>query len=132
MNELSEENRLALVTLYREKAQKCLEDADEMFAQQRWDLATNRYYYACFHACHALFVKHHLFSKSHEGTIRLFNQHFVKTGVADIKFSALLSQLEELRRKADYNAVVPVYREDILEFQDLVHEFVSMAEALLK
>ena len=39
-----------LVNLQLEKAHRFLAQADEMFSMKYWDLAANRYYYACYHA----------------------------------------------------------------------------------
>ena len=58
---LSEEERNALVTLQMEKARTFLQQADEMYVLKYWDIASNRYYYACFHAVQALLIKHRLF-----------------------------------------------------------------------
>ena len=45
-----------LISLQTTKAHKFLDDADEMVNQKRWDLAANRYYYACFHIVQAAFI----------------------------------------------------------------------------
>ena len=37
-----------LVDLQMEKANRFLRQAEEMYAMQYWDLAANRYYYACY------------------------------------------------------------------------------------
>ena len=47
---LSEEERNTVVNLQLEKARLFLQQADEMCKQQYWDIASNRYYYACYHA----------------------------------------------------------------------------------
>ena len=46
----------ALVGLQLEKAHRFLAQADEMYSMQYWDLAANRYYYACYHAVQGLFI----------------------------------------------------------------------------
>ena len=38
-----------LIKLQKDKSYKMLADADEMVIQRRWDIAANRYYYACYH-----------------------------------------------------------------------------------
>jgi len=53
---MNEEDRKTLVKLEIEKAQKFLCQAKEMETMSYWDLAANRYYYACFHAVQALFI----------------------------------------------------------------------------
>lgn len=50
---LNEEDRKILVQLEMEKARTFLGQANEMYRQKYWDIASNRYYYACFHAVQA-------------------------------------------------------------------------------
>lgn len=38
-----------LIKLQTEKAHRFLQEADDMVLQKRWDLAANRFYYACYH-----------------------------------------------------------------------------------
>ena len=45
---LSDKERETLVELHTEKAELFLQQADEMCTLKHWDLAINRYYYACF------------------------------------------------------------------------------------
>ena len=45
-----------LVNLQLEKAHRFLDQADEMYSMKYWDLAANRYYYACYHAVQGLFI----------------------------------------------------------------------------
>ena len=53
---MKEEDRKSMITLHRDKAHHMLEQADLMMTMGQWDLAVNRYYYACFHCLQALFV----------------------------------------------------------------------------
>ena len=45
-----------LITLQKDKAVRFLQEADEMLKQNRWELAANRYYYACYHIVQADFI----------------------------------------------------------------------------
>ena len=40
-----------LIKLQREKSHRILSQADDMVEQMRWDIAANRFYYACYHMC---------------------------------------------------------------------------------
>ena len=62
---LSDQERQVMIDLHIEKAD---------------DLAMNRYYYACFHALHSLFVANGLYARTHDGLITLFGKEFVQTG----------------------------------------------------
>ena len=45
-----------LIKLQTEKSNRFLQEADDMVQQKRWDLAANRYYYACYHIVQAAFI----------------------------------------------------------------------------
>ena len=64
-----------------------------------WDLAINRYYYACFHALHALFVSKGLVAHTHDGLITIFGKEFVQKQLVDKKCGRYLSRMEQLRIK---------------------------------
>ena len=53
---LNDDERKTMVALQMEKANRFLEQAEMVRGLQQWDLAANRYYYACFHAVQALFI----------------------------------------------------------------------------
>ena len=96
-----------------EKAHLFLQQADEMYKQHYWDIASNRYYYACYHAVQALLIKNGLSSHTHDGLITSFGLHFVKTGKVDRKLGAFLSRIEQLRKKGDYNCFYSISEEEI-------------------
>lgn len=49
-----------------------------MFDMKYWDIASNRYYYACFHAVQALLIQNGLSCKTHDGLIACFGLNFKK------------------------------------------------------
>ena len=58
-----------LIKLQTEKAHRFLQEADDMVLQKRWDLAANRFYYACYHIVHAAFITRNIATKTHDGTL---------------------------------------------------------------
>ncbi|MBQ9216480.1 MAG: HEPN domain-containing protein [Prevotella sp.] len=69
-----------LVSLQIAKSHKFLNEADEMVKQQRWDLAANRYYYACFHIVQAAFISRGISTKTHDGCLTELGKNFILTG----------------------------------------------------
>lgn len=96
---LNDEERKTLVELQMQKANRFLEQAEMVRGLQQWDLAANRYYYACFHAVQALFIHHGLASKRHSGMLSQFGLHFIKTGVIEDRLGGFLTRMEQLREK---------------------------------
>ena len=91
-------NKDTLISLQVEKAKRFLTQADEMVELKHWDLAANRYYYACFHAVQALFIAKGVNAHTHAGINTQFSLHFVKTGIVDISYGSFLARMFQLRQ----------------------------------
>lgn len=128
---LTEEDKRVLVQLHLEKAHTCLADAEQLMALDSISAASNRFYYAVFHAIHALFVANGLQSKSHHGTNAQFHQHFIKTGIIDPKFGHFIAVMESIREKADYDVIYDVTREELEALKPLAYELVQLIENIL-
>ena len=120
-----------LISLQTTKAHKFLDDANEMVNQQRWDLAANRYYYACFHMVQAAFISRGISTKTHEGCLTELGKNFILTGELDKKYGRFFSRMIQLRMKADYNSVAEVTEAEVLEMAPLSANFITSIEALL-
>ena len=115
-----------------EKAHRFLSQADEMYAMKHWDLATNRYYYARYHAVQGLFIAKNLPStKKHAGTVTQFSLHFVKAGLIEPVYGSFLARMMQLRQKADYNCAYDISEDDLSEFVSLSKHFIGKIETLL-
>lgn len=114
-----------LLKLQQQKADRFMAQADDMVRQSYWDLAANRYYYACFHAVQALFLQYDISAHSHAGVINQFSLHFVKTGLVDVSCGSFLARLFQLRKKADYNCAYDISDDEVREVQWLSHSFVE-------
>lgn len=101
---LKEEERRTLVNLYLKKSDETMEDADFNYSQARWNVTANRLYYALFHAITALFVNDGIPVHSHNGMKIQFGKNYVLTGLATDEEGKLLSQMETMRERADYDA----------------------------
>lgn len=100
---LSIEEREALVALQREKVESILEQIDGLRQLGYWDNLTGRLYYATFHAVFALLIQDAHPVGSHKGSVIMFHQHYVKTGIFTKEEGAFYSQLQTLREKSDYS-----------------------------
>jgi uncharacterized protein (UPF0332 family) len=98
-----------LVNLRIVEAKKTFNEV-ELFhiPNQLWNTAINRLYYACFYAVIALLHNHDIETKTHGGTKRMFELHFVKKGIVNQTFSELYASLFRMRQEADYEAGVDV------------------------
>lgn len=108
-----------------------LSDANDMVDQQRWDLAANRFYYACYHMLQALFISRGISAKSHDGSLTHLGQDFIISGQIDKKFGRFFSRMVQLRHKADYNSIAEVTMDEVLEMQPLSKEFIEQVESVI-
>ena len=128
---MREEDRQSMIAHHRAKAHHILGQARQMMELEQWDLALNRYYYACFHMAQALFVSKGLSAHTHSGTSTVFGQHFVKTGMIDISFGRFFASMVQLRQKADYNSVANITEQDARDIVDMSCAFVEKVESLI-
>ncbi len=121
-----------LISLQVQKSHRILSEGDEMVSLKHWDIAANRYYYACYHMLQALFISRGFSAKSHDGSLTYLGKHFILTGEVDKKFGRFFARMVQLRQKADYNSIADVSEEEVAEMAPLSHEFVSSIESILK
>ena len=129
---LNDEERKTMVGLEMEKADRFLKQADMMCNMEQWDMAANRYYYACFHAVQALFVHNGLASRRHKGMLTQLGLHFVKPGIIDDRLGAFLTRMEQLREKGDYNCLFDVTKDELLTFVEPAHELIDKITQLIQ
>ncbi len=110
---LSEEERQKLVAYRLLKARRTLEDARKVIELKMWATAANRLYYATYYAVSALLITNGYIAKSHEGIIRLFNQHFIATGMIDKQLGRQYNKLFTLRLTGDYGDCFDLEEEDV-------------------
>ena len=128
---LTDEERNSLVILQLEKAKVFLKQADEMFDLKYWDIASNRYYYACFHAVQALLIQNGLSCKTHDGLIACFGLNFIKTGKISARLGSFLARMEQLRQKGDYNCIYSISEDEISTIKAPARELIETIEVLL-
>ena len=88
--------------LILQKATRSLVVAKRLAATGEYDFASSRAYYAVFYAMQAALRTKKLASSKHSGTIRLFNQHFVKPGIFPTEFNKFITRLFSERQTGDY------------------------------
>lgn len=129
---MNETERCILVKQQVGKAQKFLVQADEMMRQHLWDLAVNRFYYACFQAVQGLFISQGINAHTHTGVVAQFSLHYVKTSLVEPKYGSFIARLMQLRQKADYNCAYDVTELDAKDIVVLSHNFVDKVVLLIQ
>lgn len=129
---LNEDERTTLVGLQLEKALKNMTQADEMYKLHYFDLAANRYYYACFHALQALLLNIGSVCHTHAGLIAEFGKRFIKTGIMPEAFGQFISRLEQLREQGDYNCSYDITENEVANMITPAHELLDAVSLYLK
>lgn len=128
---LKEEERSTLVNLYLSKCNETLNDARLTRDQGRWNASANRLYYALFHAITALFVSDGMPVHSHNGMKKKFGKEYVLTGLATDEEGKLLSKMETMRERADYDATFTATEALINERFDQVEKMILHIKVLI-
>lgn len=128
---LNDEERRTMVALEIEKAHRFLNQAQMVQDMQQWDLAANRYYYACFHAVQALFIHNGLASKTHSGMLSQFGLHFIKPGIIEDRLGGFLTRMEQMREKGDYNCLISIGEEELNTIIEPARELIKVIEDLV-
>ena len=127
----SEENRRALVAEYLASAAARLRAARVLLDAQQWADAVSRAYYAILDAATACVIQQDILPKSHEGTMALFSQHYVKPGIVEARFADIFKRIRKARVEADYRHEQVFTREDAERACTQAAEFVAMAKTLI-
>lgn len=128
---LSTEERNTLISLQKEKSESFFDQANFLCENKMWDIAANRYYYSMYHLVHALFLCYGLSCHTHAGLISLFHKHFVKTNLVSEDCGAILSRLEQMRERADYNCSYNTTEKEVLDIRPFVAQFIHEVENLI-
>ena len=123
--QLTDEERNAIVVYRLEKAEGALVEAKDCISLKHWNLAANRLYYAAYYASSALLISAGHAAKTHEGTIGMIGQHYVRTGILTHEDGTLLARLQNMRHTGDYDDFFDWTQED-------VEPFLPKAEAYIK
>jgi len=88
--------------LYIEKAESTLIEAEVMQTNGFYQGAVSRAYYAGFYAVQAVLEKSNIMAKSHQGTLTMFSQYFVKSGILPVQTIKFLKENLDKRLLGDY------------------------------
>ena len=128
---LSEIDRKEIVKYRLERARETFLDVQLAVQNMRWNNAANRLYYACFYAAIALLLKDGYETRTHNGVRTLLGLHYVKTGLIDEKLMKAYRKMFSLRQTGDYDDMVVLTEDDILELLEPAEQFINVIENLI-
>jgi len=93
--------------------------------------AVSRAYYATLHYARALLLVKDEEPTTHEGVLRRFSLHFVKTGLLTVDEGKILGRLHKLREDADYGVEQGYVVREVQEELESVRRFKHAVERAL-
>lgn len=112
-----EENKKANIRDEVARADEAIKAATLLFENGFVKDAVSKLYYALLYWIRSLLLTKGLEPRSHEGALRLFSLHFVKSGIFEVKDSHIFSKLMKYREEADYNPSYTFTEEDFNNFK---------------
>lgn len=129
---LSNEERKILVSLELKKARETYEEIGVLIGANRLNGASNRMYYAVFHAVCALLINDGHQVNTHKGSHAMFNQKYIRTGVLPKEYGQLYNQLQTMREESDYNCAYDVEIEELQQRLEPAKKLIEAVEKLVK
>lgn len=114
-----------------QKAERLLHPAEYVLSIGEYDSCASRGYYAMFFIAEAALLSKQLTASSHKGVIRLFGEHFVKTGVFPRRFGNALDLAYRKRIIGDYGVDRNVTREEAEKLLQAAQDFVQTVKSYL-
>ncbi|MGR3218548.1 MAG: HEPN domain-containing protein [Candidatus Anammoxibacter sp.] len=88
------ENRTKLVSRFLKFANQRLVSANACLGVKSYSDSISRSYYAMLDTATALLITKDILPKSHEGIIRMFSLHFIKTGILPKEYGKWFKRIE--------------------------------------
>lgn len=124
-------NLIELATYRLEKSKGDLNDAVKTLDLQMYDTASNRSYYAIFHAARAVLALDGKDFKKHSGVISAFQKDYIKTGIFDKKMSNIIKAAFDMRTDSDYEDFFEISPEEVSTQVKEAEQFVNCIDAYL-
>jgi uncharacterized protein (UPF0332 family) len=112
---MPDHDRSSLARLRFENAGRCLKSAHVLLGENDYKSAANRSYYAIFYAIRAVLALDGKDYKKHSAVIAHFRKEYIKTGHFQTEFSAVISELFEVRTDSDYDDFFVISKEEVID-----------------
>ena len=117
---------------YLRKAEARLGAARELLESARYEDSVSRAYYCVLSCARAALALRDSHPKTHEGTLRMFGELFIKKEGWPKMMGSNFSRLKALREKADYSAKIEATKEDAEWSLRAAEEFLKETKSRLR
>lgn len=130
---MDEHTRVDYARYRLDKARRCIKTAELNYADNDYEGAANRSYYAVFHAIRSILALEGVDFKKHSGVIGYFREKYIKTGMFDVELSDIVGDLFEARGSSDYDDFYVISKERVEEqirnakhFVDVMDNYIQL------
>ncbi len=129
---IKDNDRQILIDYRLEQARETIKLTEFLIDSNQLNVAVNRIYYGMFYAVTALAIKHKFETSKHKQLIGWFNREFVLRGLLQPKYGKILRNAFQNRTKGDYDAFITFEREEVIEMQNEMIDFIDSIEKLIR
>lgn len=122
---MTDQEKEEIVRYRISRSKESLQEVDVLIANELFNGAVNRLYYACFYAVSALLINTGLDAQTNAGARQMFGLHFVKNGKVDIELGQFYSAIFNSRQTGDYDDLVSFDKEKVSEFIEPAHRLIA-------
>lgn len=109
---VSDYDKKAVSNLRLENAERCLKSASLLLEADDFKSAANRSYYAVFYGIRAILALEGKDFRKHSAVLSYFRRQYIKTGIIDIEYSMIITELFEVRTESDYDDFYIIAKEE--------------------
>ena len=113
------------------KAQTFLRSAERLMSDGDYDSCASRCYYAMFSIAQGALLAKGLRASSHKGTISLFGEHFVRSGIFEGHLGRAINYAYDMRIVGDYGVTRPIAQEEAEDLLNAARDFVAKVKTWL-
>jgi uncharacterized protein (UPF0332 family) len=128
---MNQQERDKLVKYRITKARETFKEVELHIANELWNTAVNRLYYACYYAVIALLIDKDIQPHTHSGVRQMFGLLFVKTGIVDNSIGKFFTDIYDMRQTGDYDDYMEFSKDDVMDLIVPANVLISRAEELL-
>jgi len=114
------------------KSRETFNEVKLHIANELWNTAVNRLYYACYYAVLALLIEKEFQPRTHSGVRQMFGLHFVKTGIIDNSLGKFFTDIYDMRQTGDYDDYIEFNKDDVMDLIAPAQELISKIEEIIK
>jgi uncharacterized protein (UPF0332 family) len=115
-----------------ERAQRALRAAQILQANDLFEDAVSRSYYAVMHAAKAALLAHDVITESHAAIRRLFGSVLVRPGLIEREWASILARVQDQRIAADYSIGIGWDAEAALRLVEDAQAFLRRVRSYLR